>query len=222
MLLSAALEIEWRLRRWTRRVSRFDRPDPDATDPDAPAHLTTIVIRPPVDVATSLAALAAGLVVAQPGQYAYPAASIHVTLVGPVALPSPMAVDGALADLADAAGAIRGGRLRVVRLRLGAATVFAEMAVEGADLHRARLWLRRRRGFMGRRGPAGLVATRLFWANLVRFSEPPSPSFIDAFEAIRRTGSAPFAIPAIELVRTNNVMAPVRTEVLGRVPVATR
>ncbi len=219
MLTSAMLEAEWLLRRLSGR-GLSDRPiDPGEADPDAPADIITSIIWPPPALARRLHELAAEFVVKQPGQHAYPAESIHITVVGPAgrADQAPAAI---LEDLREVAPMVAGTRVRVTGLHLGPSTVFARIEGTGGDLVGARRALRDRWGRPASTGVERLLRERLQWTTIVRCTAPPSPAFIAAVASRRRIRSEPFPVEVIELARTNRVMAVGRTVSLGRVRVA--
>ena len=219
MLTSAMLEAEWLVRRLTGR-GLGDRPiDPEEADPDAPADIITSVIWPPPALARRLHELAAELVATQPGQHAYPAESIHITIVGPAGRPD-QAPASILDDLRDVAPMVAGTRLRVTGLHLGPSTVFARIEGTGGDLVGARRALRDRWGRPGSTGVERLLRERLQWTTIVRCTAPPSPAFIAAVASRRRIRSEAFPVEVIELARSNRVMAARRTVSLGQVRVA--
>lgn len=219
MLTSVALDADRVVRRLTGRGLRRDRLDPAHADPTAAAAIETSVIRLPIELANGLHDLAAGIARAQPGQYVCPPESVHVTVCGPIHLAEPPAIDAAIADLREIATTLAGGRLKVVRIAVGDTSLFAGVEPLGVDLAGARGELARRWGVPARPGLAGIVARRLFWANLVRFTMPPSAGFIASADRHRRAVTMTFPIGAVELVRTNRAMAPAATTVLGRIEV---
>lgn len=222
MLTAALLDLDWLAQRATGHGLRRDAIAPDGADPDAPAIFTTSVIRLPTDLAARLASVAEDIAAAQPGHYVCPAESIHVTVCGPLPAVVGPAGDVALADLRVVAPRLAGGRLRVVRLGLGGTSVFAALDVDGADLLGVRRELAGRWDVEGRPGIGGRIAARLLWANLVRFSVPPSPALRAAVGRRRHPVHAGVPIEAVELVQTNRAMSPERTTVLGRVEIADR
>jgi hypothetical protein len=219
MLTSAMLEAEWLLRRLTGRGLRSRPIEPADADPAAPADIVTSVIWLPPGIATRLHELAAEFAAVQPGQHAYPAESIHATVVGPAGRPdqSPASI---LDDLRGVAPMIAGTWLRVAGLHLGSATVYARLEASGGDLVGARHVLRERWASTDSTGVERLLRDRLLWTTIVRCTLPPSPAFVAAVARRRRISSERFPITAIELARTNRVMAANRTVSLGRVPVA--
>jgi hypothetical protein len=218
MLTAPLLEAEWVLRRLTGRGLRDGPIDPSYADPDAPADIVTSVIRLPPAVAARLHDLAASVVEQQPGQYAYPAEAIHTTLVGPAGRPG-QTVASILDDIRDVAPLIAGTRLRVAGLYLGPSTVFARLEASGGDLTRARHLLRDRWATAPERGLERLLRERLLWTTIVRLSAPPSRDFVSAVARRRRIRSDPFPLEAVELARTNRVMARGRTTSLGQVAI---
>ncbi len=219
MLTAAVLDADWAARRLIGRGLRRDRLDPAGADPTTPASFETSVIRLPIELATQLRAVADALVAIQPMQYPCPAETIHVTVCGPAHLTAEHPAEAALDDLRDLVPPLAGCRLRVVRLGIGDTSLFAGIEAHGADLAATRRELAGRWGVPTRGGPAAMVIGRMFWANVVRFTEPPSPAFIAAARRYRRVRHAGFAPETIELVRTNRTMAPAETTILGRVEV---
>jgi hypothetical protein len=221
MLTSAMLEAEWILRRLTGRGLRSRPIEPSEADPDAPADIVTSVIWLPPAIAHRLHDLAEEFVAVQPGQHAYPAESIHATVVGPAGRPgeTPASI---LEDLREVAPMVTGTRLRVAGLHLGSATVYARLEASGGDLVGARRVLRDRWAGTDSTGVERILRERLLWTTIVRCTAPPSRAFVAAVARRRRIRSEPFPIEAIELARTNRVMAAGRTVSLGRVPVAVR
>lgn len=218
MLTSTILEAEWILRRLTGRGLRDGAIDPSHADPDAPGDIVTSVIWVPRPIARRLHELAAGFVATQPEQHAYPADSIHITIVGPAGRPD-QAPASILEDLRDVAPMVAGTQLRVTGLHFGPSTVFARIEASGGDVIGARRALRDRWGSPGSIGVERLLRERLQWATIVRCSAPPTQAFIEAVASRRRIRSEPFPVEAIELVRSNRVMAADRTVSLGRVEV---
>ena len=115
---------------------------------------------------------------------------------------------------------IAGTWLRVAGLHLGSATVYALLETSGGDLVGARRVLRERWASTDSTGVERILRERLLWTTVVRCRMPPSPAFVAAVARRRRISSERFPIEAIELARTNRVMAADRTVSLGRVPVA--
>jgi hypothetical protein len=219
VLTAAILDADWVARRLIGRGLRRDRLDPAGADPTAPAAFETSVIRLPGPLAARLAAVAAQIAMAQPGQYVCPPDTLHVTVCGPTHLGDALAVDAALDDLRGRAPSLAGCRLRVVRLGVGDTSIFAGIEASGADLGAVRRALVRGWDVPTRGGPASLVTDRMFWANLVRFTEPPSKALVTAARRHRRVRHAGFPVTTIELVRTNRTMAPGETTTLGSVEV---
>lgn len=218
MLMSAMLEAEWVLRRLTGRGLRFGSIDPDHADPDAPDDIITSVIWVPPSIARRLHELATEFVATQPVQHAYPAESIHITIVGPAGRPD-QAPASILEDLRDVAPMVAGTRLRVTGLHLGPSTVFARIESTGGDLVGARRALRDRWGSPGSTAVERLLRERLQWATIVRCAAPPSRAFVEAVASRRRIRSEAFPVETIELARSNRVMAAERTVSLGKVRV---
>lgn len=219
MLTAAILDADWAARRLTGRGLRRDHLDPSSADPTAPASFETSVVRLPAELAARLRTVGEAVAAAQPSQYVCPPETLHVTVCGPTHLTDARPADAALDDLRELAPALAGCRLRVVRLGMGDTSLFAGVEASGADLAAARRELAGRWDVATPRGPAALVTARMFWANIVRFTEPPSPALIAAAHRHRRVRHAGFPIAAIELVRTNRTMAPGETTILGRVEV---
>lgn len=216
MLTSAMLEAEWILRRVTGRGLRGGAIEPADADPDAPADIVTSVIWLSPAIAVRLHELAVGFVAAQPGQYAYPAESIHSTVVGPAGRPG-QGTSSILDDLREVAPMIAGTRLRVAGIYLGSATVFARLEASGGDIVGARRALRDRWDSTGSTGVERLLRERLVWTTIVRCTAPPSRAFIAAVARHRRVRTEWFLVDAIELARTNRVMAAGRTVSLGEI-----
>ncbi len=220
MLTSAMLEAEWLLRRLTGRGVRSRPIDPDHADPDAPGEIVTSVIWLPSAVAVRLHELAEGFVAVQPGQHAYPVESIHMTVVGPAGRPGQPAAT-ILDDLREIAPMLAGTRLRLAGLHLGSSTVFARIEATGGDIVGARRILRDRWAGSAPIGIERLLRERLMWTTIVRCIAPPTPAFIAAVARSRRIRSDAFQIDAIELARSNRVMAAHRTTSLGGVRLET-
>jgi hypothetical protein len=216
MLASAVLEADWVLRRVSGRGLRGGSIDPTHADPAAPAEILTSVIWLPPAIAGRLHELGAAFVAEQPGQYAYPAESIHMTLVGPAGRPG-QAGPSVLEDLGDVAPLIGGTRLRLAGLHLGAATVFARLEASGDGLVDARRVLRDRWASAAPSRIERLLRERLMWATIVRFTAPPSAAFIDRVARHRRIRSDWFPIEAVVLARSNRVVAARRTTSVGEI-----
>jgi len=219
MLTAAIVDADWAVRRCAGRGLRRDVIEPDAGDPDAPATFETAVIRLPGSLAARLASVAVAIAAVQPTQYVCPPDTVHVTLCGPIHPPDDAARAVAIADLRDLASRLAGCRLRVVRLTLGDTSVFAAVEASGADFVGVRRELMRRWGIAGRHGPGGVIAGRLLWANLIRFTEPPSSALVEAVGRVRRVHHTGFVPAWIELVRANHAMSAPRTTVLARVEI---
>ncbi len=219
MLTTALLEVEWLLRRLTGRSLRDGRIDPGHADPAAPADIVTSVVWLPPAIATRLADLAAGFAAVQPGQFAYPAASIHMTGGGPAGRPG-ASTESILEDLRDIAPMLAGTRLRVTGLHFGSSTMYARIEASGGDLVGARRVLRESWSSTPSIGVEAVFRDRLMWTTIVRCAARPTPAFVAAVARRRRIRSDSFPIEAIELARSNRVMAPAMTVSLGTVPVA--
>jgi hypothetical protein len=219
MLTSALLELEWLLRRLTGRGLRDGPIDPDHADPAAPSDIVTSVVWLPPAIAGRLADIAAEFAAVQPGQFAYPAASIHMTVVGPAGRPDQPAAS-ILEDLRDIAPMGAGTRLQVTGLHFGSSTVYARIEASGGDLVGARRVLRERWGSRGSTGVEAVFRDRLMWTTIVRCAARPTPAFVAAVARRRRIRSEPFALESIELARGNRVMAEATTVSLGTVPIA--
>ncbi len=218
MLTSALLEVEWLLRRLAGRGLRNRRIDPDHADPGAPSDIVTSVVWLPPAIAPRLHDLATELAAVQPGQFAYPVASIHMTVVGPAGRPDqpPASI---LDDLRDVAPMVAGTRLRVTGLHFGSSTVYARIEASGGDLVGARRVLRGRWGTRGSTGIEAVFRDRLMWTTIIRCTVRPTPAFIAAVARRRRIRSDSFLIESIELARSNRVMAEAATIALGTVPI---
>ncbi len=221
MLTSALLEVEWLLRRLIGRGLRDGPIDPDHADPRAPGDIVTSVIWLPPAIASRLGDMAAEFAAVQPGQFAYPAGSIHMTVVGPAGRPGtpPTSI---LEDLRDVAPMVADTRLRVTGLHFGSSTVYARIEASGGDLVGARRVLRERWGSTGSTGVEAVFRDRLMWTTIVRCTVRPTPAFVTAVARRRRIRSDPFPIEAIELARSNRVMAPAATVPLGTVPISAK
>ncbi len=221
-LTTAVIDADWMVRRRTGLGLRRDRLDPDGADPDAPASFATSVIRLPAGLATRLEAVAETIAQAQPGQYVCPARTIHVTVCGPIHVPDGQTTAVAISDLLAVAPRLVGGSLKVVRIGVGDTSVFAALDEVDLDLRGARRELARRWAVAGRGGIGGIVAGRLLWANLIRFTRPPSRELFDAVQRVRRVRHAGFSPEAVELVSTNRTMSDRRTTLLARVEIPRR
>lgn len=219
MLTSALLEVEWLLRRLTGRGLRNGRIDPDHADPAAPSDIVTSVVWLPPAIAARLHDLAVEFAAVQPEQFAYPATSIHTTVVGPAGHPDqpPASI---LEDLRDVAPMVAGTRLRVTGLHFGSSTVYARIEASGGDLVGARRVLRGRWGTRGSTGIEAVFRDRLMWTTIVRCTVRPTPDFVAAVARRRRIRSDSFAIESIALARSNRVMAEAGTVSLGAVPIS--
>jgi hypothetical protein len=216
MLASVVLEADWVLRRTVGRGLRSGSIDPSHADPDAPGEIRTSVIWLPPSISGRLHDVAVALVGEQPGQFAYPAESIHMTLVGPAGRldqddPS------VLADLREVAPTIAATRLRLAGLYLGASTVYARLEASDDGLIEARRILRDRWASIAPSRIERLLRERLMWATIVRFAGPPTPGFVETVARRRRIRSEAFPIDAIVLARSNRVMAAGRTVQLGEI-----
>ena len=97
--------------------------------------------------------------------------------------------------------------------------MFARLEASGGDLTGARHALRDRWATAPERGLERMLRERLLWATIVRLTTPPSRAFVAAVSRRRRIRSDPFPVEAIELARSNRVMARERTEKLGLVAI---
>ncbi len=210
MLASVVLEADWVLRRVSGRGLRGGSIPAEHADPDAPGEILTSVIWLPPAMTIRLHELGASFVAEQPGQYAYPAESIHMTLVGPAGRPG-QDDRSVIEDLRDVAPLIAGTRLRLAGLHLGSSTVYARLEASDDGLVEARRVLRDRWASAAPSRIERLLRERLMWATIVRFTAPPTSGFIDAVARHRRIRSDSFPIESIVLARSNRVMAADRT-----------
>ena len=97
--------------------------------------------------------------------------------------------------------------------------MFARLEASGGDLTGARHVLRDRWATAPERGLERMLRERLLWTTIVRLTTPPSRAFVAAVSRRRRIRSDPFPVEAIELARSNRVMARERTEKLGLVAI---
>ena len=216
MLATILLEADWVLRRTVGRGLRDGTIDPAHADPGAPAEILTSVIWLPPAVSGRLHDLAVAFVAEQPEQYAYPAESIHMTLVGPAGRPG-QGSRSVLDDLRDVAPLIAGTRLRLAGLHLGSSTVYARLEASGDGLVEARRALRARWASAAPSRIERLLRERLMWATIARFTVPPTPGFVRAVARRRRLRSDSFTIESIALARSNRVMASDRTVPVGEI-----
>jgi hypothetical protein len=215
-LASVVLEADWVLRRVSGCGLRAGSIDSAHADPDAPGEILTSVIWLPPAITGRLQELGAAFAAEQPGQYAYPAESIHMTLVGPAGRAGQ---DGSsvLDDLREVAPLIAETRLRLAGLCLGSSTVYARLEASGDGLVEARRILRDRWASTAPSRIERLLRERLMWATVVRFTAPPTPAFIEAVARRRRIRSDSFRIGSVVLARSNRVMAAGRTVQVGEV-----
>ncbi len=197
---------------WLAHDAGLLRPDPRAeeADPLARGSILTTLLRLPHGPALALAGQARELVADDPGQYAYPAESLHVTLADATGLDPTRAA----ADLCSLGPTLHGCRARIVGFGLSRRTAFAALAVDPA-LAVARGALRAR---WARSGPPALperLLSRMWYVNFVRLVHQPSPELIDRVRHMAVAPIEPFAFPSVELVRTNKVMAAGRTATLA-------
>lgn len=192
--------------------------DSAAIDPRRPPDYLTAVFRAPPEHAGELAGLVGGLAALDPGQHTYPEGTIHVTLA-PVVDPraDPAAVSAALATtarhLADPPLSIS-----VVGLAMTRGSLVALGLPGDGRLRRERAALR---SVLGRpvRGPRGLLRSDgLVHLTIARWRHRPNAALVAAIRDRRRFSLPPRPLDAIELVRTNKVMAAENTVVLERHP----
>ncbi len=192
---------------WLASDAGLLRPDPrpEEADPLAPGSILTTLLRFPPGPALVLAGQGRELLAIDPGQYAYPPESLHVTLADATGLDPA----GAAADLRSLAPALHGCRGRIVGFGLSRRTAFAALMVDPA-LGDARGRLRAQ---WARSGPAALperLLSRMWYANFLRLVHQPAPELIHRLRQLPVV-TEPFAFPRVELVRTNKVMAAGRT-----------
>jgi hypothetical protein len=193
-------------------------PDPAAADPARPPVFLTSVFRAPPEHARDLAALAAELTAGDTGSYGYPAVSIHVTLA-PVAKPP---ADAGAVSAALAAAARRLGdpplTVEVVGLVMTQGSLVALGLPGDGRLARERAALRPVLGQPGGSWQRFVRADGLMHLTIARWRQRPAPATVAAIRDRRGLAlpARPFA--AIELVRTNKVLAPENTVVLERHP----
>ncbi len=212
-----AIEASWVVRPV---LARLRSPDPTVADPAAPAAYLTSVLRLPVEQAAALDGLIAGLLGPDTPHYRYPAASMHVTLLG--ATGSTVGTDALRADLAAGARELGSPPIEVAiaGLAMGPGSLFA--ILEPGDERFVQL----RRRLRERWGLADLARTLLgapddlLHANLVRWTARPEAELVARLRRQRGTWTEPRAFAAIELVETNKVLAEARTTQLGRWPLA--
>jgi len=192
---------------WLAKDARLLRPDPRPreADPLAPGSILTTLLRLPPGPALALAGQARALLAIDPGQYAYPSESLHVTLADATGLDPA----DAAADLRSLAPVLRGCRGQIVGFGLSRRTAFAALMVDPA-LGDARGALRAQ---WARPGPAALperLLSRMWYVNFMRLVHQPAPELIHRLRHLPVV-TEPFTFPSVELVRTNKVMAAERT-----------
>jgi 2'-5' RNA ligase len=192
--------------------------DPAGIEPSRPPAYVTAVFRAPPDHAQALAGLVAGFAALDPGQHFYPVETIHVTLA-PVldAGADPAAVSAALGAtarrLADPPLSIR-----IVGLAMTRGSLVALGLPSDERLARERAALRSVLGRPARSWHGLLRSDGLVHLTIARWRHRPVPTLVAAIRAQRRLRLPPRPLDAIELVRTNKVMATESTVVLRRFP----
>jgi hypothetical protein len=107
----------------------------------------------------------------------------------------------------------------VTGLHFGSSTVYARIEASGGNLVGARRVLRERWASTPSIGVEAVFRDRLMWTTIIRCAVRPTPAFVAAVARRRRIRSDSFPIEAIELARSNRVMAEAMTISLGSVPI---
>jgi 2'-5' RNA ligase len=191
-------------------IPRFD-PRPTEADPDQPATILTAVLRLPDDVTGDLRRLTSTLERVDPDHHYYAPNAMHITLMDASAVAS--RETEAVEVVRTIGSSLRGASVEIVGLGLTPRSVFAAVR-PGNSLRAARRQLSREWSGGGRL--VDRLRARIWHVNLVRIRIEPSAGLIDEVRALRHLDRAS-RITALELVRTNKVMAPARTRTLVRV-----
>ncbi len=208
-LARLAYAANWQLtRRWLsstagRRTGR--QRWPEIGEP----RFLSVIARLPAEIADSLAAATRPLLAADRGHHAYPAATIHLTIL------SLADARGVEDEIRDVAGRNRPFVVDVGGLNASARTVFAELYPRSGGLTALR---RELGGVLAPLHPlpSRWVRHRLAHANVLRFGAPLSAALIEHVASLRGRDFGRFEVTHVELVRTDKVLSAGGTRVLGR------
>jgi hypothetical protein len=187
------------------RVTGTAGPPPDR----APGPFTSCVARLPPAVAEPLCRAVAEALGAAGAPSVYPPDAVHVTIAN-LDRASAGELPARVAAWADAQPPLRA---RVAGIGYSRATAFAALDLDESALRAARRGLRRVAG--APEGRSAGLRDRVGAANLARFERPLDAGAGRALTRLRRHGSAPFTLAAVELVRTDKVLSAAGTEILG-------
>ncbi len=212
-----AIEASWAV---APVLARLRAPDAAQADPAAPAAYLTSVLHLPVSHADALDRLMLSLLGPDTAHHRYPPASMHVTLLGGTG--SSVGIEAMRADLAAVALELGSPPLEVANagLAMGPGSLFAVLEPGDERFIRFRRRLRERWGLADPARSIVGAADDLLHANLVRWTARPDADLVARLRRHRRIRTAPQAFTAIELVKTNKVMAEARTTRLGHWPLA--
>jgi 2'-5' RNA ligase len=204
-----AYAANWQLtKRWLSSTAgqRIGRPSlPEIGDP----RFLSVIARLPAEIADSLAAATRPLLAAGHEHHAYPAGTIHLTILG---LADFWGVEDEIRDIARRN---RPFAVDVGGLNASTRTVFAELYPRGGGL----TVLRRELGGVLaplHPPPSRWVRHRLAHANVLRFGASAGTSLIEEVAGLRRRDFGRFEVAEIELVRTDKVLSVKGTSMLGR------
>ena len=208
-LARLAYAANWQLtRRWLSSTAgrRTGRPRlPEIGEP----RFLSVIARLPAEIADSLAAATRPLLAADRGHHAYPAGTIHLTILS---LADAWGVEDEIRDIA------RRNRpfvVDVAGLNASTRTVFAELYPRSGGLTALR---RELGGVLAplHPPPSRWARHRLAHANVLRFGAAVSASLIEHVARLRNRDFGCFEVTGFELVRTDKVLSVGGTRVLGR------
>jgi 2'-5' RNA ligase len=210
-LARLAYAANWQLtRRWLRGPAGRGIGRPELPEIGRPRFLSAVA-RLPAEVGQSLVAATQPLLGTGSRHYAYPASTIHLTLLS---LADASGVEGQLQEIA---GRHPPFTVDVGGLNASTRTVFAELYPRGGELAA----LRRDLGeaLMPLHAPLSRwLRQRLAHANVLRFAAPVGASLIQEVAKLRSRDFGRFEVAEVELVRTDKVLSADGTRVLGRFP----
>jgi 2'-5' RNA ligase len=200
-------------------------------DPRLDRYLT-LVARLPIGIALRVTEVSSRLAAADPAQYLYPPADLHLTVMDCSALLGAGDLDQALAKLSSSlADALAGERIAPVGLcgvNVWASTAYVQAWDTTGGIRRIRRRVRAdvhrpnsrnsRNSLITRvtRVSPTLLRDQLSFVNVIRFLRPVSPVLVDAVGHARTVDFGSFPVASLELVLTDKFLSASATRVVAR------
>jgi len=183
-------------------------------DPKAEPRFLTVILRFPIAVSDAFRAATKGLEAIEPVHLYYPPEAIHLTLAD--ASSASTSTGRITADVREIAASLCETDVEVVGLRLTDRSLSVGI-LPSAGLRHARAALIERWRLDPLNGPEG----QGWHSTIARFAARPSKAFVRAAAQVSLEPSS-IRVVALELVRTNKVMAADRTTCLVSLALADR